>query len=152
MNKVFSNPDAYKKSPAQILSSLFQGFGVFSLLASLRNLDAAGPDDLVDIALKNPTICPLQDRAEFLEFAQLLAAEQLKNVVEIGTFRGGTLFVLARLSRPDATLISLDLPNSRFGTLARKFQEPLFRRFTRSGQRLLLLREDSHAETNTIQG
>jgi predicted O-methyltransferase YrrM len=146
MANMISNPDVRKKSLAQTLSLILEGFGVFSLLAKLRNLDGKSPEDLVDIALKNSTIRPIQDRAEFLEFAQLIATQRPKNVLEIGTFRGGTLFVFARLSQPDATLISLDLPFSRFGSLIRKLQEPLLRSFTGSRQRLLLLREDSHVE------
>lgn len=128
------------------VSFVIDGLSVFSLLGSLRSLDARCPEELVDIALENPPIRPLQDRAEFVELADLIAGRELKNVLEIGTFRGGTLFVFARLSQSDATLISLDLPSSRFGTLSRRIQEPLFKRFTRGEQRLLLLREDSHAE------
>jgi predicted O-methyltransferase YrrM len=143
---MISNPKVRKKTSAQTLSLILDGFGVFPLLAKLLTLDGKGPEDLVDIALKNAAIRPIQDRAEFLEFAQLIAAQRPKNVLEIGTFRGGTLFVLARLSHPDATLISLDLPDSGFGSFSRKLQEPLFRSFTRSRQRLLLLREDSHSE------
>lgn len=127
-------------------SFILQGLGVFSFLRSLRNLDTQSPEKLVDIALNNSPVRPLQDRAEFLELADLIAAYELKNVLEIGTFRGGTLFVFARLSRSDATLISLDLPNSRFGVFSRRIQEPLFRTFTRGDQRLVLLRENSQAE------
>lgn len=119
---------------------------MFSFLRSLQNLDTRGPQELVDIALRSSIVRPLQDRAEFLELADLIAAYELKNVLEIGSFRGGTLFVFARLSRSDATLISLDLPNSRFGVFSRKVQEPLFRKFTRGNQRLVLLREDSRVE------
>ena len=143
---MISNPDVRKRSMAQTLSLILEGFGVLPLLAQLRKLDGKCPEDLVDIALKNATIRPIQDRAEFLEFAQLIATQRPRNVLEIGTFRGGTLFVLARLSQPDATLVSLDLPFSRFGSLSRKLQAPLFRSFTQSRQRLLLLREDSHSE------
>ena len=146
MGNMMSNPDVRKKSVAQTFSLILEGFGVFPLLAKLRNLDGKGPEELVDIALQNAAIRPIQDRAEFLEFAQLIAPQRPKNVLEIGTFRGGTLFVLARLSLPDATLISLDLPYSGFGSFSRKLQEPLFRSFTRGRQRLLLLREDSHSE------
>lgn len=127
-------------------SFILQGLGTFSFLRSLRNLDTQSPEKLVDIALSNSPVRPLQDRAEFLELADLIAAYELKSVLEIGTFRGGTLFVFARLSRSDATLISLDLPNSRFGAFSRKIQEPLFRTFTRGDQRLVLLRENSQTE------
>jgi predicted O-methyltransferase YrrM len=146
MHDVSTNPDLYQKSVTQKVSLLFEGLNVFPLLASLRKLEGASPEHLVDFALGHGTIRPLQDRIEFLEFSHLLAAQSLNAVLEIGTFRGGTLFVIARLSQPDATLVSLDLPNSRFGALVRKFQQPLFKNFTRGRQRLFLLRGDSHTE------
>lgn len=146
MQDVTTNPDLVQKSVTQKASLLFEGINVFPLLTSLKKLGEASPENLVDFALKHPTIRPLQDRTEFLEFARLLAAQPPGAVLEIGTFRGGTLFVLARLSQPDATLISLDFPNSGFGVLVRKFQEPLFQNFTRDRQRLFLLRGDSHTE------
>jgi predicted O-methyltransferase YrrM len=65
-------------------------------------------------------------------------------VLEIGTKRGGTLFVLCRLADPSATLISLDLPGGKFGGGYRWLHALLFQHFPSRGQRLHLIRDDSH--------
>ena len=136
-----NNSNLKSQSAAATLTLVMQGLSVVPFLSRLRRLNGEGAEQLVDIALQNPTICPLQDRSEFLGLAKIVAAQAPKTMLEIGTYRGGTLFVFARLCQPDATLISLDLPSSRFGTLSRRLQEPLFRRFTRGKQQLLLLRQ-----------
>lgn len=133
--------------PATRASFIVDGFSVFPFLLSLHKLNEPKAEKLVDLALETPVIRPLQDRSEFLELANLVGELRPTNVLEIGTFRGGTLFVFARLSSPNATLVSLDLPTSAFGSMARKGQELLFRQFPREQQRLVVLRRNSHLET-----
>ena len=120
-----------------------------SVLPLLRRLSQLGPrpdpEELVDCALTYKVIRPIQHRRELVELARLVATLQPKTLLEIGTFRGGTLFVFARLAAPDATIISLDLPISRMGRLYRVAQEPLFHKFTLDRQDLHLLRKNSHA-------
>jgi predicted O-methyltransferase YrrM len=144
MNEL-SRSDVKLKRRTKTLAVVRQGLAVVPLLARLRRLNGEGAEQLVDIALQNPTIRPLQDRSEFLGLANIVAAQPPRTMLEIGTYRGGTLFVFARLAQPDATVISLDLPHSRLGVFSRRLQEPLFRRFIRGQQHLLLLRADSHA-------
>jgi predicted O-methyltransferase YrrM len=66
-------------------------------------------------------------------------------VLEIGTHRGGTLYLWTRLARPDAILVSIDLPGGKFGGGYSPFRIPIYRRFARASQKLYLLRADSHA-------
>jgi predicted O-methyltransferase YrrM len=83
------------------------------------------------------------------EFVRLLEdARQLnpQTVVEIGTHRGGTLYLWARLARPDATLISIDLPGGKFGGGYSPFRAPIYRRFAEKNQRLHLVRANSHSK------
>lgn len=80
-------------------------------------------------------ICALLDRVRDLS---------PKVVVEIGTATGGTLFMLTRVAAPDATLISIDLPEGAFGGGYPRWRAPLYRRFTLPRQRIHLLRGDSH--------
>jgi predicted O-methyltransferase YrrM len=46
--------------------------------------------------------------------------------------------------RPDATVVSIDFSTTALGNFYRAFQKPLFRKFVRKGQSLVLLRKDSH--------
>lgn len=68
-------------------------------------------------------------------------------VLEIGTHRGGTLYLWTRLAQPGAILVSIDLPGGKFGGGYSPFRIPIYRRFARDGQKLHLLRADSHASS-----
>jgi predicted O-methyltransferase YrrM len=114
----------------------------------LRTIDkipaAASPADLVDISLNCPAIQSQQIRSEFLELATMVKEQNCKYVMEIGTYRGGTLFVFSHLATPDATVISLDFHFSMLGKMYGALQKSLMRKFVRDGQSLFLLRQDSH--------
>jgi O-antigen/teichoic acid export membrane protein/predicted O-methyltransferase YrrM len=127
---------------------LYRGLSVFPLMAKLYSMNAKDTDKVVDLALSSPIIRALQIPAELRQFAAIIAERQPKAVLEIGTCHGGTLFVLCRLSHPDATVISVDLPGGSFGGGYSRFRTPIFKAFPANGQRLHLVRDDSHkAET-----
>jgi predicted O-methyltransferase YrrM len=67
-------------------------------------------------------------------------------VLEIGTFLGGTLCILCRLSAPCAVIISVDLPGGEFGGGQSKLRSLLYHTFGKSFQRMHLIRGDSHSE------
>nr|MDO8098135.1 class I SAM-dependent methyltransferase [Candidatus Njordarchaeota archaeon] len=97
------------------------------------------------------SIRPAQDRDEILELAYIIYKMKPKVVVEIGTYRGGTLFYFTMLSVRKAKVISVDLP--RYNLLMKaggyfgysRLRIPLYRSFaTRNDQRIYLLRANSH--------
>jgi len=94
------------------------------------------------------SIHAVQRRLEILALAELVQASHPKVIVEIGTCKGGTLYIWSRIN-PDAELIvSLDLPQERGGYLARRGR--LYREFAydRRPGTIRLLQRDSHsAET-----
>jgi predicted O-methyltransferase YrrM len=91
-------------------------------------------------------IAPNQIRSEIGVLLALLAADPPRTVLEIGTARGGTLFLLSRVAAEDATLISVDLPYS--GPCGNAGYPPavasLFASFARDGQVIELIQGDSH--------
>jgi predicted O-methyltransferase YrrM len=116
-----------------------------SLLEKIKRLNGrTSPKDLVDIAMGSPAIRPQQITSEFLELANLVKDQQCKCLLEIGTYRGGTLFVFSQIAAANATIISVDMSMTAMGNLYRACQKPLLRRFIRKGQVLFLLRKDSH--------
>lgn len=121
----------------------------------LRTIDSipesATPDQLVDISMNCPAIQSQQIRSEFLELARMVKEQKCKYIMEIGTYRGGTLFVFSHLAAPQATVISLDFHFSLLGKMYGALQKPLLRKFVRNGKSLFLLRQNSHLpETLTV--
>ena len=104
-----------------------------------------GPHQIVNFVFANPLIRPLQVPSELKKFAEIVAANSPKRVLEIGTFQGGTLCVLARLAASRATIISIDLPGGQFGGGQTRLRSLLYRTFGKLFQRMHLIRGDSHA-------
>jgi len=94
--------------------------------------------------LKQLSIRPAQVKEEITNFLKILAMHKPKTILEIGTENGGTLFLFARVSRPDAVIISIDLPGGRFGGGYREWKIPFYKSFAIHEQKLYLIREDSH--------
>jgi predicted O-methyltransferase YrrM len=90
---------------------------------------------------------PLQVREEIEELVTELAPRKPRTVMEIGTARGGTLFLFSRVASDDAKLISLDLPGGKYGGGYPAPKAHLYRSFARGSQEIHLLRADSHEES-----
>jgi predicted O-methyltransferase YrrM len=86
-----------------------------------------------------------QIASEIEQFLRTLEAEPPRAVLEIGTARGGTLFLLTRVSAPDALLVSVDLRHGQFGGGYPPWRARLYQSFARKGQRVELVLGDSHA-------
>jgi predicted O-methyltransferase YrrM len=82
---------------------------------------------------------------ELVRLLEDVRALKPQAVLEIGTHRGGTLYLWARLARPDAILISVDLPGGKFGGGYSPFRAPIYRKFAQPPQKLHLLRANSHS-------
>jgi predicted O-methyltransferase YrrM len=124
--------------------NLAKAVSVVPLLMDLKSLKTSEPAPLVEFALSHRVIKPLQVHSEFHRFAAIVARLRPKFVLEIGTFFGGTLFVLSRLADHGATIISVDLPGGKFGGGYQGLRAPLYRRFPRKDERLHLIRGNSH--------
>ena len=91
---------------------------------------------------------PSQVREEVTGFLKLFSQCPPTNVLEIGTEKGGTFFLLSQVATTEAFLLSLDLPVGQ-GDAYPAWREKLYRGFSRERQRIELVREDSHA-VNTL--
>lgn len=86
----------------------------------------------------------IQKPKELADLLHLLKTEAPQRVIEIGTARGGTLFSWCQVAAPEATLVSIDLPEGPYGGGYRLRDEWRFsRELKRSGQRVVCLRRDS---------
>jgi cephalosporin hydroxylase len=61
------------------------------------------------------SISPAQVKEEIMELLKILARHKPQTILEIGTAKGGTLFLFTRVASSDAGIISIDLPGGRFG-------------------------------------
>jgi predicted O-methyltransferase YrrM len=109
-------------------------------------------DKLVQFTMSESggAIRPLQNPWEIGELMKRVRAKQPRVIVEIGTAKGGTLFLFCQHAADDATIISLDLPFGRNGGGYPKWKEKLYAKFAKPGQTLHLMRANSHLdETRT---
>jgi predicted O-methyltransferase YrrM len=117
--------------------------------------DAAGIEEILDVAFDFDAfgidIAPGQVRCELRGLLETLAIDPPRRMLEIGTANGGSLFTFARISAPNAHVISVDLPHGEFGGGYPAWKIPLYRSFARRRQQLDLVRGDSHAESTVAR-
>lgn len=87
----------------------------------------------------------IQVQSELTALGEILAARRPERALEIGTAQGGTLLFLTRLASPRATIVSVDLPEGRFGGGYSSRRTWFYRCFALRRQQLHLLRGDSHS-------
>ena len=88
-------------------------------------------------------IAPMQVRSEIAELLQFLETRRPERVLEIGTARGGTFFLLSCAASEEAQLITLDLPNGLFGADSYPWRANLVRSLGQGRQKIHALRADS---------
>jgi predicted O-methyltransferase YrrM len=116
-----------------------------------RNTKPVFPDlgSLLDftISAHRGFIRPIQVRSEILSLLELVRELKPRTVLELGTARGGTLFLWSRIASEEAHLLSIDLPGGGFGDGYVLWRVPVYRSFAVERQRIDLLRGDSHSES-----
>lgn len=117
-----------------------------SLAGSVKEIEES-LDFALNFSVGDVTIAPVQLRSEIAALLRMLKKDPPRRILEIGTARGGTLFLLSRVARPDAVLASIDLPEGEFGGGYRPESIPLLNALPRTGQALRLIRADSHRPT-----
>ena len=83
---------------------------------------------------------PTQVPEEMVEFLDRVRETRPRRVLEIGTANGGTLYLLAWASAPDARILSVDV--CEYDRIRRR----LYRSFGQRGQRLDVLHADSRLD------
>jgi len=103
-------------------------------------------DNLISAASRQflRAIVPIQKRSEIRGLMKAVRTLAPNRVLEIGTANGGTLFLLTRVSAPDAHVISVDLPGGPFGGDKNEWKHSIWKAFATGRQKMTLLRADSH--------
>lgn len=99
------------------------------------------------------SIRPRQNPEEIESLYRVVCELSPQRVLEIGTAKGGSLYLWTQAATDTATIVSVDMPGGRFGGGYPVDRIPLYQAFARPNQTLVLLREDSHADTtlSTVQ-
>jgi hypothetical protein len=131
--KLIREPLLYSGS----LGYLLGPFVAKKFRANARNVDDLY--DALDLAFSfqalGLSIKPHQVREEIVKLLELVAGLRPRVVLEIGTARGGTLFLFTRAADPEAKLISIDLPGGPFGGGYPRWKVPLYKSSPRGGKR-----------------
>ena len=90
------------------------------------------------------SIKPSQILYEIKTLLKIVKKIKPKTILEIGTERGGTLFLFCRVADPEAIIISIDLPGGPFGGGYPIWKIPFYKSFVRDHQKIHLIRADSH--------
>ena len=69
-----------------------------------------------------------------------------RTILEIGTARGGTLFLASQLAADDALIVSIDLPDGMYGGGYPKWKIPFYLSFKKANQKIELIQGDSHSD------
>ena len=123
------------RCPTPVLSSATKALSTLPL--SLRSTRQLARESLAAGAI--------QKVPELARLIALVKARRPRAVLEIGSFRGGTLAAWCKVAAPDAVLVSVDLPEEAETPAA----PDELRRLARASQRLEVVRGDSHAEETT---
>jgi len=89
-------------------------------------------------------IWPSQVPSEIAALLEVVRAERPRRVLEIGTWRGGTLYLLTWASSADARILSLDIEDHD------RVYSRLFKSFGHGGKRVVSWTADSHLESTRV--
>jgi predicted O-methyltransferase YrrM len=123
--------------------------GVPVYAAIMRALAARAGSDEARLALtrrvklRSYALHASQVDSEILGLLRELRNRRCRRVVEIGTARGGTLFLLLQALPRDASVVTIDLPAGPVGAGYPHWKTALFHALRPVGQRLTLIRGDS---------
>ncbi len=89
-------------------------------------------------------IKPKQNPVEIEQAYAAIREFSPERVLEIGTARGGSLYLWTQAATDDAHLVSLDLPGGDYGGAYLDCRTPFYKSFAKPNQTLELHRVDSH--------
>jgi predicted O-methyltransferase YrrM len=92
---------------------------------------------------------PFQKPHEISKLLKIVKERKVKNVLEIGTDRGGTLFLYTKVAEPNANIISINLPWSKLNAKCMRYRRMIYENFASDNQHLHQLNASSH-DDNTL--
>ena len=81
----------------------------------------------------------------------ILSKQLPKVLVEIGTGRGGTLFLLSKVAAKNAEIISIDLPDGKFGGEFPLWKNQIYTSFATDKQQIHIIRTASQDDSTLLE-
>jgi predicted O-methyltransferase YrrM len=130
-----------------IFRNLFQLLLVPYYTVKLKFINFKDNEELLNYSYNSKlgVLTPCQIRSEATALISRVKDIQPKRVMELGTGKGGNLFLLSRASPSDAKIISLDMRGGPFGAGYPSWKIPLLKSFKRGNQEMTLVDADSHS-------
>ena len=93
-----------------------------------------------------------QKKSEILEFCKFIYKLKPRRILEIGTAKGGSLFLFSRISGKNSTIFSIDLPIIKYvgGITLAPPPKIFFKAFKLDDQKMAIIRGDSH-DSSTLK-
>jgi len=113
-----------------------------TILKNIQYLFDQQAQELAKIAIN--TKSALQKYPEFASLISIVRRHPINTALEIGTYKGGTLYVICQTSNPQANIISLDF-GTRLDITFNKQETQKFQSYTKPGQTLTCIKRDSHS-------
>ena len=126
-----------------IVLKLNKGKFLNNTIKKINNINDA-IDFVYSFKYLNFSIKIAQVKYEITKLLEILKDLTPKIILEIGTAGGGTLFLFTRIADSEASIVSIDLPGGAFGGGYTNWKILLYQSFTKRGQKIKLLRADSH--------
>ncbi|MCS7123204.1 MAG: class I SAM-dependent methyltransferase [Candidatus Aenigmarchaeota archaeon] len=122
--------------------------GIKKVIEIVRNFESNNVEEVFDFSYNflNGLIRPMQLKEEFVGLLKIFKRHKPRNIIEIGTANGGSLFCFCKLARENAKIISIDLPHGYLGGGYSKWKIDLYRSFVKDNQQLFLIRGRSNDE------
>lgn len=99
------------------------------------------------VGFRGYSLRPYQVEDEIVALLDELRARRPRRMVEIGTARGGTLFLFLQALGSETHIVSVDMHRGEFGGGYPHWKIPLFHAMALGGPRLTLLRGNSQTES-----
>ncbi len=129
--------------------SIISPLAIRSLRSSYEKKKPKTIPELVDFCMKFDYVgvnCrPFQVRSEIIRLLEIVKAKKPKVILEIGTAKGGTLFLFSKIAPEGARILSLDLPGLAGESFFRRWRASFFRSFGEQKTKIILYWLDSHS-------
>jgi predicted O-methyltransferase YrrM len=132
----------FKQGTLQFLEIFCYPYAIFKI----KRFNSKNSGEIFDFAYNFcfGLIRPMQIKEEFLEFLKIIQELNPKYILDIGTAKGGTLFLFARNLSDDIVIITIDQGGWPLSGGYPIWKRLIFKSFKKNNQKIHFIQSDSH--------